>query len=287
MQNMRTRTGRIIAGGVLAAALTVGGTGLVVSQGHGEPFGGMPFGAGTAGPGASGAAAGYGPGMMGGAGYGPGGAAVAGASGYAPGGMMGGYGAGPAGYTGAPGSMMAGWFSSPPTGTAISLAQAQQDAQTYLSGLNNPDLRLDEIMEFQGNFYAIIKEHSTGTAAAEILINRSTGAVMREPGPDVLWNTKYGMLGTNAPMAQYMGTSPSTGPMTVSADQAKQIAQQWLAGNQPGSTTETPDQFYGYYTLHILKDGKVTGMLSVNGYTGQVWYHSWHGAFIQMKDLAQ
>jgi len=26
-------------------------------------------------------------------------------------------------------------------------------------------------------------------------------------------------------------------------------------------------------------------MVSVNGYTGQVWYHSWHGTFIQMKDL--
>jgi hypothetical protein len=45
------------------------------------------------------------------------------------------------------------------------------------------------------------------------------------------------------------------------------------------------EQFPGYYTVHILKSGKVTGMLSVNGYSGQVWYHTWHGAFIQMKDL--
>jgi hypothetical protein len=30
----------------------------------------------------------------------------------------------------------------------------------------------------------------------------------------------------------------------------------------------------------------VAGMLSVNGYTGQIWYHTWHGAFVQMKDLS-
>jgi len=34
-----------------------------------------------------------------------------------------------------------------------------------------------------------------------------------------------------------------------------------------------------------LKDGKIYGMLSVNGYTGDVWYHSWHGYFIQEQDF--
>ena len=32
---------------------------------------------------------------------------------------------------------------------------------------------------------------------------------------------------------------------------------------------------------------KETGMLSVNGYTGQVWYHTWHGPFVQLKDLSR
>jgi hypothetical protein len=31
-----------------------------------------------------------------------------------------------------------------------------------------------------------------------------------------------------------------------------------------------------------LKDGQIEEMLSVNGSTGQVWYHTWHGRFIQM-----
>ena len=67
---------------------------------------------------------------------------------------------------------------------------------------------------------------------------------------------------------------------TVSPDQAQQIAQERLDQNQAGSSTEAPDSFPGYYTLHITKDGQVTGMLSVNAYTGAVWYHTWHGAFV-------
>jgi len=31
----------------------------------------------------------------------------------------------------------------------------------------------------------------------------------------------------------------------------------------------------------VEQDGKVIGMLSVNGTSGQVWYHTWHGAFVQ------
>ncbi len=45
-----------------------------------------------------------------------------------------------------------------------------------------------------------------------------------------------------------------------------------------------PDRFYGYYTLHTLRDGEIEGMLSVNGYTGEVWYHAWHGPFIQIQE---
>jgi heat shock protein HslJ len=77
---------------------------------------------------------------------------------------------------------------------------------------------------------------------------------------------------------------PSVAP-SVSPDQAQQIAQQWLDQHQSGSTTETADAFPGYYTLHIAKDGTLTGMLSVNAYTGQVWYHSWHGAFVASTEV--
>jgi len=264
---MQKRTIGLLTGGLLIIVLVLATASAAFAVG--------PFGSNSAGPTAT--AGGYGPG------------------GYGPGGMMGrGYGAGPGGAYGngsgyGPGGMMGGgWGQTNPTGPTISLAQAQQNVQSYLNQLGNSDLAIDEVMEFQDNFYAIVKEKSTGVGAFEVLINKGNGVVTREPGPDMMWNTKYGMWSQSSPMGQWMGYYPSSsGAMTVSVDQAKQFAQAWLDQYQPGSTTETPDQFYGYYTVHTLKDGKVTGMLSVNGYTGQVWYHTWHGAFIQMKDLGQ
>jgi len=146
--------------------------------------------------------------------------------------------------------------------------------QTYLDRYGNTNLAVDEMMEFQNNFYAIVKEKDSGTKAFEVLIDRNNGTVFPEYGPNMMWNTKYGMM-----RGQYAAQ-----PMTVTGDQATQDAAQWLAQNQAGATTETPDTFYGYYTLHIQNGGKVTGMLSVNGYTGQVWYHNWHGDFVGMKE---
>src|SRR6266496_2610483 len=81
------------------------------------------------------------------------------------------------------------------------------------------------------------------------------------------------MSGTWGPTAA--GTQP-----TVTTDQATQIAQQWLDQYQAGSVADAPDIFPGYYTLHITRDGEISGMLSVNGYTGQVWFHTWHGEFV-------
>jgi len=39
------------------------------------------------------------------------------------------------------------------------------------------------------------------------------------------------------------------------------------------------------YTLDFEKDGKVAGMLSVNGYSGQVFLHTWHGTFIEESEF--
>ena len=32
--------------------------------------------------------------------------------------------------------------------------------------------------------------------------------------------------------------------------------------------------------------GEIFGMLSINGYSGDVWYHSWHGDFISMEEYS-
>jgi hypothetical protein len=211
----------------------------------------------------------------------------------APGGMMGGTGAsaGP-GVMGGPG-MMFGTGGQP--GSPIgSLDAAKQAFQVYVERTGNQDLALDEVMQFQWNYYAIVQENSTGSKAFELLADPQTGAIFLEMGPNMMWNTKYspmaadgggmmGGMGGFSPGGMMSGTWGPTAPVTqptVTSDQAMLIAQQWLDQYQPGSATKAPDGFPGYYTVHIMKDGTTSGMLSVNAYTGQVWYHTWHGTFV-------
>jgi len=181
------------------------------------------------------------------------------------------------------GTPLMGWSASS-NGQSISIDKARQSVQSFLDRTGDKDLKIDELMEFQQNFYAVIKEQSTGTGAFELLVNKSNGAVAFEPGPDMMWNTKYGMMRRGGMMAGFLSAS-SNAAMTVSTDDASQIAQSWLDRHLPGDSAGTPDAFYGYYTFHFVRNGRIAGMLSINGYTGQVWFHSWHGAFIQAKDF--
>jgi hypothetical protein len=175
----------------------------------------------------------------------------------------------------------------PANAQPISFDKAVEAAQQYLKSYNNADLTLAEVMEFENNFYALVTDKSNGTGAFELLVNRYTGFVHPEPGPNMMWNTQYGhMAGFGDMMGGMMGQfrSQQQGPLTVTVAEARTAAQQWLDANQPGAELADDEmQFPGYYTMDFLKDGKTAGMLSVNGYTGQVWYHTWHGSFIGEK----
>jgi len=212
-------------------------------------------------------------------------------SGYGPGGMMGGGMIG-RGMMGGYGGMMGGGYgyTLPNTGTRLTLDQAAEVAERYIAayGSSNP-LVLSEVMEFSNGFYAQAVEKETGIGAFEILIDPLTGAVYPEPGPNMMWNTRYGHMGGWGGMMGgwwgYDSQSPVTGEMTVGPEAAVQAGQTYLDRVQPGLTADNhADTFYGYYTLHVLRDGQVVGMLSVNGDTGQVWYHTWHGDFVGMTD---
>lgn len=130
----------------------------------------------------------------------------------------------------------------------------------------------------------------SGLVAGAVVLG-GAGAVLAGTAPDVSRNSGgVGSPGYSTTMSGYsaagtMGYQSSSGPMTISPTQATRIATHELQQNQAGATTEAPEQFPGYYTVHILKSGMVMGMLSVNGYSGQVWYHTWHGTLISMKDL--
>ena len=218
---------------------------------------------------------------------------------------------------GRPGSYTAPTSDTGSSGVPGSLTEAREAfEQAVSSSYGDSNLEVVDVMEFANNFYAEVEESDTGIHAMELLIDKRSGRVHPEPGPNMMWNTKYGMMGGNGMGGQGMmgpggqqgmmgpggqqgmmgpggqgmigpGGTPQVSPeteMPVSPDQATQVAEDYLTRVSPGTQTEEPDQFYGYYTLHTLQDGEVTGMLSVNGYTGQVWYHSWHGPFIAMEE---
>jgi hypothetical protein len=251
----------------------------------------------------------YGPGwMMGGYGWNSN-------SATGPGGMMNmmgrsGNGAGPAGMMGGNGGMMNGYGSNNSNATPLTVDQAIAAAEAYLANLKNDDLKIAEVMVFDNNAYVVVKENSTGLGAFELLADSSSQSAYPEHGPNMMWNIKYGalnhenmmgnsngmmgMMGGSGGMMNMMGgngwdaTIPAevSSDMTVTAEQAIQSAQNYLDANIAGATAATdPIQFYGYYTLDFEKDGKVAGMLSVNGYSGQVFLHTWHGSFIRETEL--
>ncbi len=177
---------------------------------------------------------------------------------------------------------MGGWdnyASNNPNARPITIDQAADAVLRYLNAYGGK-LALSEVMDFAWNYYAEVEEKDTGIHAVELLIDKYTGRVSPEMGPNMMWNTRYSPMGRM--MGNYRGGSPADMPINV--DRAKTLAQQYLDNNLPGLTVAEVDTFYGYYTLHTLQNGQVEGMLSVNGYTGAVWYHSWHGPFLGMKE---
>ncbi len=255
----------------IAAVLVVLGAGYALARpanggfwnGMMGGYGGMMgnYGTGGFGPGYGMMGYGFGNGNYGG--YGPGGIM----DGY--GGMMnanGGYGSGHCG---------AGYDAGYGANTnPITIEDAKTAVEQYLATTGNADLKLTEVMEFDNHFYAEVEEKSTGTHAFELLVNKYTGAITPEMGPNMMWNTRYGHMNWNV-QAQ----------ATITKEQALNNAQAYLDKVLPGTKADEADAFYGYYTIHVTKDGKTYGMLSVNGNTGAVWYHNWHGAFVKVLEV--
>ncbi len=171
----------------------------------------------------------------------------------------------------------------PNEGDVGSLGEAEAAVHDYVERLGYSGLEVTEVMEFDLNYYAIVAEEDTGIGAMELLLDKDSGVVRPEPGPNMMWNAEYGMHGSGGGMMGMMG-SYGTGKMTLSPEGAEGVAQRWLDANLPGREAGEADEFYGYYTLHFLSDGQIEGMLSVHGSTGEVWYHGWHGDFVAMSE---
>ncbi len=161
----------------------------------------------------------------------------------------------------------------------LTFEEVEDLAHEYLEKNNLSGLEIAEIMEFSKNFYIEIYEQDTGIGAIELLVDKNSGAIFPEYGPNMMWNLKYGMH-SEIPLSQ------KDTDMDISEDEAQNLAEKYLAKINTGELAGNEvEKFYGYYTIHTLtENGDIAGMLSVNGYTGQVWYHNWHGIFIDMEE---
>src|SRR4030067_148148 len=149
---------------------------------------------------------------------------------YGPGGGMG---PGMMGRGGmGPGMMGGGWgsYNTDPNAKPITIDQAADAVRGYLNAYRGT-LVLAEVMDFAWNYYAEVEEKDTGIHAVELLIDKYTGRVSPEMGPNLMWNTKYSPMG--GMMGNYGGGSP-TAEIPVSAEQAKTLAQSFLDTNLPG-----------------------------------------------------
>ncbi|HET7477197.1 MAG TPA: hypothetical protein VFJ97_14405 [Dermatophilaceae bacterium] len=152
---------------------------------------------------------------------------------------------------------------------APTLKDAEQAAARFGASWG---LSVGEVMQFDNGFYAELAQPS-GSLATEVLVDPGTGSVQLEFGPAMMWNTAYGM-------------SPAVDARQddIGPERAQAAAGQWLSTNRPGDRAGEAEAFPGYYTLHVLRGDRVTGMLSVRASTGAVWYHAWHGRFVALAE---
>lgn len=132
-----------------------------------------------------------------------------------------------------------------------------------------PEYIVGDIFIFNNSpYYISVIEEDTGHGAFELLFDPYRGVVYPEMGPNMMWNTKYNMnngMIWGAPIENNL----------IDRDRALKRAREF-ANQNDFNVEDEGHHFYGYYTFHTEVDNETSGMLSVNAYTGQVWYHNWH-----------
>jgi hypothetical protein len=223
------------------------------------------------------------------------------------GGMMnrggrGGNGGGNAGPGAGPNGMMFGNNADQANLTPVTVVEAKTAAQAYLTKLNITGLEVGDVTIIDNSAYVVVKESTGGNGAFELLVDPRSKTAHPAGGVSMMWNLKYGgvlqaslpavgrgpmMGGANnsnvTPTPAATSAAPAATPaaaatpanvsadMPLSAAQAVTAAQSFLDKTFAGATASaTPVKFYGYYSLSYSKDGQVVGILSINGFNGQV-----------------
>lgn len=165
----------------------------------------------------------------------------------------------------------------------------KKNVKKYISYYDNK-LEIEDIFVYSNSeYYFSIVEEGTGKGAMELLVDPITGYIFPEYGPNMMWNTKYGIHGNNSygmmgMMGGYNFNSNYENDKRIDETKALEEAKNYLARKNDSNLTVEGGghEFYGYYTFHVIGDNKTVGMLSFNYYTGEIWYHNWHGNLIEV-----
>jgi hypothetical protein len=207
------------------------------------------------------------------------------------------------------GSMMSGFYGNSGILTndeVYPLEVLTEEVEQYIA-IYDTELAISDIFVYENSeYYYSIIEKDTGKGAMELLVNPYTKAIYPEYGPNMMWNLKYGMHQYGGYMGYGMMGRGFTGrgvmgyyydgyddfysydftdENDLTYEEAYNEALEYLAIYNPElSVADDYHEFYGYYTFHVNKSDETVGMLSVNGYTGTVWIHDWHGELVEIVE---
>ena len=107
---------------------------------------------------------------------------------------------------------------------------------------------------------------TNGAKAFDLIVDKFTGAVSPEMGMSMMLNASYGR-------SLYRTASFGVN-LTLTPQQATDIAQTFVDKNALGYTLDAPEIYPGYYKFHTTA-GTGFGMdIMVNGYNGGIWMNT-------------
>ncbi len=161
------------------------------------------------------------------------------------------------------GNMMALYY---PESRPIAQNEAIKNMESFARQYGS-NVEVEDFMVFSSNYYAVVKDTESDQDIAEIIVDRYSGSIYPEPGPNMMWNTRSGAGRTRTEGTEY------------NLAQAENLTKDFLGGYLPEAQIMESKEMPGYYTFDFGRHD-IEGMLSVNAYSGQVWVHTWHGPYL-------
>lgn len=143
-----------------------------------------------------------------------------------------------------------------------------EEARAVIQGfidLAYSNLNISELWEYRTVYKAELSD-TNGARAFDLMVDKFNGAVSPEMGMSMILNASYGN--------SLYRTSSFGINLTLTSQQAIDIAQKFVDQNALGYTLNTPEIYPGYYKFHSTAGAGFGMDIMVNGYTGGIWMNS-------------